>query len=135
LGRLVLAGEEILDTTGAVPFGFHALSRLLWELLKADAEGKSDTKGTGRFRRNPERFVMPTAKTNHLQFLVFAASKNVRFDSIIPFLWRGQVWYTYLYYRLRYNTTCLYTDRMLGKNMSLDEGENSELLPSSSGTR
>lgn len=124
-----MTGEEILDTTSAGPFCLHALSRFLWEVLKADAEGKSDTRGTGRFQRNPQRFVIPTPKANHLQFLLLATSQNMRFDSIIPFLWRAQMWHTYLYYRLRYSTTCLFSDRMLGKNMSLDEDEKSEIQP------
>jgi hypothetical protein len=122
LGRLIVAGEELLDGTGAAPFSTHVLSRLFWTGLKADAEGKSDTKGTSRLRRNPERFVVPTSHVNHLQLLVFGEARG-KPGIMTPFLWRGQIWYTYLYYRLRYNTTCLFTDRMLGKNMSLDEND------------
>lgn len=31
-------------------------------------------------------------------------------------------WHTYLFYRFSYNTTCLFSNRMLGKHMSLDSG-------------
>jgi hypothetical protein len=121
-GRLILAGEELLDGTGAGPFSAHVLARSCWTLLKADEEGKSDTKGTGRFRRNPERFLIPTPKANHLQLLIFGEAIG-RPGIMTPFLWRAKMWHTYLYYRFRYNTTCLFGDRVLGKNMSLDEDD------------
>jgi hypothetical protein len=121
-----LTGEEILDTTTSGPFLFHVVSRFLWELLKADAEGKSETKGTARFRHNSERFIIPTPLVNHLQLLVFAEAR-AKPGVLTPFLWRAKMWHTYLYYRFVHNTTCLFGDRVLGKNMSLDKDKDCEM--------
>jgi hypothetical protein len=97
-----------------------------WDMLRADAQGKSDTRGTGQMRHRPERFVVPTRKSNHLQFMTFAGARGVRTDSMTKMWWRFKLYHTYLYYRFRYNTTCFYPDRMLGTHMSLDKGGQTE---------
>lgn len=102
VGRLVLAGEEVLDGTSAAPPCVHVLARLLWQLFKADETGRSHTQGTGLLADQGEKFVIPTRKANHLQFLAFGLSRNVRLDSMPPVLWRFQMWHTHLYCRLRY---------------------------------
>jgi hypothetical protein len=115
-----LAGEEFLESSSAVPYLLHFLARSCWTLLKAEEEGQSDTKGFGAFRSHPERYVIHTPMVNNLQFLTFASYRNVRPDLLVPVLWRFVMLCIHLYYRLRYNTTCFFSDRMLGKHMSLD---------------
>lgn len=120
MGRLILAGEEFLESSSAVPYLLHFLARCCWTLFKAEEQGKSATDGFGQFHDKPEEYVIHTPMVNNLHFLIFAAFRNVRPDLFTPILWRLGLLITHLYFRVRYNTTCFFADRMLGKHMSLD---------------
>jgi len=121
LGRLFLVGENLLDTTGATPAVYHVFSRVFWTLLH-------DEKCLEQLPRLDESLRQPRMHLNNMDIINHVVSLGTHnsilgtpIRSIFPFFtWRMRLCCTYIYYAVFYRTTVLFSDRVLGYNMCLD---------------